>query len=151
MTAPIDTRHIHQHSLVAPRQRSEVMSLVVVALMASGSPVIGAAEDEVPNAFVQDVEIPQEILTYDAAFFDRYRPNSALDMVQRIPGFQIDNGDNKRGFGAASGNILINADFNQLRYRSIFAGERDLSSLDVIAVEDRTDGRRVILTLSGSF
>jgi len=84
------------------------MSLVLVALLASGLPVIGAAQDEVPNAFVQDVEIPQEILTYAAAFFDRYQPNSALDMVQRIPGFQIDDGDNKRGFGAASGNILIN-------------------------------------------
>ena len=55
-----------------------------------------------------EAEIPQEVVTFAADFFARYQPNSALDMVQRVPGFQIDDGDNKRGFGAASGNILIN-------------------------------------------
>lgn len=50
----------------------------------------------------------QEVVSYDAVFFDRYQPNSALEMISRIPGFQIDDGDDKRGFGAASGNILIN-------------------------------------------
>lgn len=50
----------------------------------------------------------REIVAYEASFFDRYQPNTALDMVQRLPGFIIDDGGDKRGFGAATGNVLIN-------------------------------------------
>lgn len=48
------------------------------------------------------------VVTYPAGFFARYHPDTARDMVQRVPGFQIDNGDDKRGFGGAAGNVLIN-------------------------------------------
>ena len=34
--------------------------------------------------------------------------STALDMVNQVPGFVVDNGDNTRGFGAAAGNVLIN-------------------------------------------
>jgi len=50
----------------------------------------------------------EDVVAYDASFFERYKPNTALDMVQRIPGFQIDDGADKRGFGGAVGNVLIN-------------------------------------------
>jgi len=49
-----------------------------------------------------------EVVNYAAAFFQRYRPNTALDMVAEVPGFQLDEGEDKRGFGSAAGNILIN-------------------------------------------
>lgn len=49
-----------------------------------------------------------EIVSYPASFFQRYQPNTALDMVNALPGFQIDEGEDKRGFGGATGNILIN-------------------------------------------
>jgi len=49
-----------------------------------------------------------EIITYAAAFFAQYQPLNALDMVRQIPGFQINDGDDLRGFGGAAGNILIN-------------------------------------------
>lgn len=48
------------------------------------------------------------IVSYPASFFQRYQPNTALDMVNVLPGFQIDEGEDKRGFGGATGNILIN-------------------------------------------
>ena len=67
-----------------------------------------AVDSRAQEPALRDVEIPEEVVTYSANFFQRYQPNSALDMVQRVPGFQIDDGDNKRGFGAASGNVLIN-------------------------------------------
>ena len=53
-------------------------------------------------------ETSAEVVAYDASFFARYQPNTALEMVRRLPGFQVDDGADKRGFGAASGNILIN-------------------------------------------
>ena len=39
-----------------------------------------------------------EVVRYDAAFFSRYRPNTALDMVRQLPGFQLDDGAANRGF-----------------------------------------------------
>jgi len=48
------------------------------------------------------------IVAYPPSFFDRYQPNTALDIVRQVPGFQLDDGDDKRGFGATSGNVLIN-------------------------------------------
>lgn len=41
--------------------------------------------------------------------FARFSPKTALDMVFQIPGFQIESQDNsQRGFGQATGNVLIN-------------------------------------------
>jgi len=58
-----------------------------------------------PGAFAQE---PEDVVSYDAEFFSRYQPNTALDIVKRVPGFQIDDGADKRGFGSAVGNVLIN-------------------------------------------
>ncbi len=54
-------------------------------------------------------ELSQEgVVTFTAGFMQRYQPNTALDMVNRIPGFTLNDGSNKRGFGGAAGNVLIN-------------------------------------------
>jgi hypothetical protein len=46
--------------------------------------------------------------SYDAAFFAKYAPSNALQMVQRLPGFSFDAGDqNIRGFSQAAGNVVI--------------------------------------------
>jgi len=61
-------------------------------------------EDSIPQANIQSV--PN--VDFPAAFFALYQPNTALDMVQQLPGFQLDNGDSSRGFAGSAGNILIN-------------------------------------------
>jgi len=48
------------------------------------------------------------VVEYKADYFGRYRPNTALDMVRQLPGFQLDDGEQIRGFASAVGNILIN-------------------------------------------
>ncbi len=49
--------------------------------------------------------------TYEADFFQPYAPVTALDMVNNLPGFNLDNGNTgARGFGGAAGNILINGE-----------------------------------------
>jgi len=52
---------------------------------------------------------------YDAAFFARYDPRTALDIVQRIPGFTLDLGNSEastgqdvRGFTGTAGNVVVN-------------------------------------------
>ena len=48
-------------------------------------------------------------LSYQPAFFSRYAPITALDMVNNLPGFSLDDGDAEtRGFGGAAGNVIIN-------------------------------------------
>ncbi len=45
--------------------------------------------------------------SYDAEFFQQFNPQTALDIVNQIPGFTLDSGDSVRGFGAGAGNVLI--------------------------------------------
>jgi outer membrane cobalamin receptor len=49
-----------------------------------------------------------QVVDYPAAFFERYKPNTALDMVRQLPGFKLDDGDGTRGFASSAGNLLIN-------------------------------------------
>jgi hypothetical protein len=47
--------------------------------------------------------------TYDAAWFATFAPATALQIVQRVPGFTIERIDESvRGFGGAAGNVVIN-------------------------------------------
>ncbi|MDP1911952.1 TonB-dependent siderophore receptor [Brevundimonas sp.] len=50
----------------------------------------------------------QGVLVFTPDFFADQRPNTALDMVSRVPGFSVQDGDGSRGFEGAVGNILIN-------------------------------------------
>ena len=56
------------------------------------------------------------VTNYDAAFFAQYAPRTALDVVQRIPGFTLDlgvvntgnNNTDVRGFAGVAGNVVVN-------------------------------------------
>jgi hypothetical protein len=46
---------------------------------------------------------------YEAAYFSQFSPSNALQIVQRVPGFSLETGDQDvRGFGQAAGNVVIN-------------------------------------------
>ena len=62
-----------------------------------------------PNeATVTATSATSDRVTYDAAFFARFNPQTALDMVNNTPGFTLNTGEERRGFSGAVGNILIN-------------------------------------------
>ena len=48
--------------------------------------------------------------TFEPAYFERFAPRNALDMVSQLPGFQISGGGGGggRGFGQANENVLVN-------------------------------------------
>ena len=53
----------------------------------------------------------QGVLVFEPVFFAGSRPNTALDMIARLPGFGLDTGDtDTRGFAGAAGNVLIDGD-----------------------------------------
>jgi outer membrane receptor protein involved in Fe transport len=61
-------------------------------------------------AAVAPAQAPPEatgVASYPPAFFAAQNPNSANDMVARLPGFTLDTGDNVRGYEGAAGNVLI--------------------------------------------
>ena len=50
----------------------------------------------------------EENVTYEPSFFSAHAPQSALDMVRRVPGFALSEGEDRRGYAASAGNVLIN-------------------------------------------
>lgn len=50
------------------------------------------------------------VQVFEAAFFKQYNPVTAADIVNRVPGFEIDDGEALRGFGATAGNVLVNGE-----------------------------------------
>lgn len=83
-----------------------VVGLAAVAASVLAAAALGAADPQLAPG-------SQGLITsYPAAFFAPGQPVTALDMVQRLPGFTLDTGllDTgavARGFGAAAGNVLI--------------------------------------------
>lgn len=50
---------------------------------------------------------PSTVLNFDASYFADARPNTAYDMISRLPGFNFDDGNSQRGFAGTAGNVLI--------------------------------------------
>lgn len=70
----------------------------------------GASLDEgqaAPSAQSEEAS-QQGVIAYAPDFFAAAQPTTALDMISRLPGFTLDEGDDVRGFAGASGNVLIN-------------------------------------------
>lgn len=61
-----------------------------------------------PTASLAQTRESDGRVIYEAAWFGAFTPSNAQDMVERIPGFTIEDGDNVRGFGGAAGNVVIN-------------------------------------------
>ena len=72
-----------------------------------------AQKTDLPVASVSEEQ--NLVVDYAADYFDRYRPNTALDMVGQLPGFQLDDGEDIRGFASAVGNILINDEYTSAK------------------------------------
>ena len=73
------------------------LSLLAVSWVLAYAACASEAENQFPA-----------VREYSLSYFKQFAPRTALDMVQRIPGFSIDKADEDRGLGQASGNVLIN-------------------------------------------
>jgi hypothetical protein len=83
----------------------------VTALALTG----GAAAQTAPAANAPAAR-PSRTTTYDAAYFAQFAPRTAYDIVQHVPGFQLDLGSTQtqtgsvdvRGFAGTAGNVVFN-------------------------------------------
>ncbi|MBK8838687.1 MAG: outer membrane beta-barrel protein [Hyphomonadaceae bacterium] len=99
------------------RRRPVKRAVGLVALAAGLGPVAMAQQAPAQPATGQTAPVPAAALvaqdgvqTFDLGFFKQYNPVTAADMVSRVPGFEIDDGEVLRGFGATAGNVLVNGE-----------------------------------------
>jgi hypothetical protein len=88
-----------------------------IAAAAAGWTQAAAAQTPGPSDPQSTVPVTQDgtgrTTTYQAAYFAPFAPRTALDIVRRVPGFQLDlgagqNGGDVRGFAGTAGNVVIN-------------------------------------------
>jgi outer membrane receptor protein involved in Fe transport len=81
----------------------------LIAVLAVAAPVAAMAQETAasPLAGAPAPAAGQAQTLYPLAFFAASGANTALDMVQRLPGFSLDTGDAVRGFEGSAGNVLI--------------------------------------------
>ncbi|MBL8549498.1 MAG: hypothetical protein JNJ73_05900 [Hyphomonadaceae bacterium] len=83
------------------------------ALLAAVAMFTGAAHAQEGGAAAASGALPRVNgaaagnVVFEAGYFAGFNPQNALDMVNRVPGFTIDDGDDRRGFSGAVGNVLI--------------------------------------------
>jgi hypothetical protein len=77
-------------------------------LAASAAAAEGRAEAQ--GSLAEESAVAGGAQVYEPAFFAVYRPVTARDMVEQVPGFSIDDGADVRGFGGAAGNVLIDGE-----------------------------------------
>lgn len=95
--------------------------LVCVALAFAGS-----AAAQAPAA---------QTLVYEPDYFAQFAPSTALDMVERLPGFTIDEGEERRGFAGAQSNVLIDGEPPASKSQDIDDILERIPARDVVRIE----------------
>lgn len=80
-------------------------------------------------------EAGSNIASYPAAYFAGFNPDTALDMIFRIPGFAFDGGSSGRGFSGTGGNVLIDGSRPPSRSDSLAAVLSRIASSSVERIE----------------
>jgi len=88
--------------------RGHISLLLCAALVALPWPALGQAR------------VTQARVVYDAAFFQAFSPSDALQIIERVPGFKLEQVDAEvRGFRQAAGNVVINGQRPSLKSETL--------------------------------
>jgi hypothetical protein len=89
-------------------EEKRIDAVLILAWLAAVSPSL-FAQTPAPGEEAAAENVTQEpnVVSYQAGYFSRYQPNSALDMLEQLPGFRIAVSGELRGYGSDSGNVLI--------------------------------------------
>lgn len=105
------------------------------------------AQETGDSAPPQPVEVPapadgtpaaqtEDRLVYTPLDFAQYAPRSALDMLQQVPGFNIQESFGQgRGLGEATGNVLLNGERISSKSDSVSQRLARIAAADVIRIE----------------
>lgn len=117
-------------------------------------PVTASPESAPPSTSAQTVEAPAPkvggplrpvavnpgpagsgVVSYAPAFFTEFRPSTALDMVNHLPGFSEDDGEQVRGYSGAAGNVLIDGRRPASKGDSVSSLLSRINAIDVDHIE----------------
>lgn len=87
--------------------------------------------------------------SFTPADFAQFAPRNALDMLERVPGFNIRGSDNQRGLGQATGNVLLNGARPSSKSDDIFAQLTRIPASSVTRIEIVDGAQLDIPGLSG--
>lgn len=115
--------------------------LLATAGMAALTLAMGTAAQAAPTQTAPGR--PTRTTVYEAAFFAQYAPRTALDIVQRVPGFSLDLGATQtqqgsvdvRGFAGTAGNVVINGARPSTKAETIDVTLQKIPAQQVIRVE----------------
>jgi len=82
-----------------------MLLFVLAQAVAAAAPAPAAASPNIPPPTAAS---EAGVTSYPPTFFADIHPNTALDMVNDLPGFILDTGSGVRGYEGAAGNVLIN-------------------------------------------
>jgi outer membrane receptor protein involved in Fe transport len=111
-----------------------------VIATAAPAPVLAVAQEVAPAAAQVSPGgaapvANQGVTSYPASFFAEAQPNSAMDMIARIPGFAFDEGDSVRGYGGAAGNVLIDGQRNASKSEDLESALRRIQAKQVERID----------------
>jgi len=95
--------------------RLAMAAVMVAAAVPATAQELPDRPDASPPALAVETALSSATRIYYPADFASIAPRTALDMVEQIPGFSIDDGggpggSNARGLGQATGNVLLNGE-----------------------------------------
>jgi hypothetical protein len=94
-------------------------------------PALAQTAPPAPDSVAQ-----QGVLVFAPTFFADSRPDTALDMIARLPGFAFNSGDSDtRGLAGASGNVLIDGQPPSTKTDGLEAVLRRISAAGVARIE----------------
>ncbi len=102
-------------------------------------PVASAGSDAEVGA---EIEPEVGVRVFTIGFYTDFRPETALDLVFRTPGYELDSGDNVRGLAGSEGNLLINGVRPPPRGSSIYTRLSAIRLDDIVRIELLEAGAR---------
>lgn len=75
------------------------------------------------------------VTSYPASFFAPAGPNTAFDMIARLPGFAFDAGESVRGFGGGAGNVLVDGQRPSTKADSLDSILRRIPASSVLRID----------------
>jgi hypothetical protein len=107
----------------------------VAAIALAGLPTIAWAQDAAPAAPAPAGQTTTPLRSFDPGYFAQFAPRTALDMVRQIPGFSIAEGEDRRGLGQVSSNVLINGERFSGKSNDVVSELGRIGAANVIRIE----------------
>jgi hypothetical protein len=107
----------------------------VLALAVLPRPALAQETGDLPPPVATELPSNGDREVYTPADFARFAPKNALDMLNRVPGFTINEGDQGRGLGQTRSNVLINGERVASKSESVFDVLRRINANRVERIE----------------